>query len=63
MLSGVNFSLAGLIIFFQVIFASGKRSRTAGPMAEIDAVGVECASIFSLISLYQYLNQIYFWLL
>ena len=43
-LSEVKFSPAGLI-FFQVIFRSGKRSRTARPIVEIEAVAMNCASI------------------
>ena len=50
-LSGVNFSPAGLIIFFQVIIPSGKRSRTARPIVEIEAVVLDCASVFSLMLL------------
>ena len=42
MFSGVNFSHIGLIILFQVIFPSGKRSRTARPMAEIMVMALNC---------------------
>ena len=49
-LSGVNVSPAGLIIFSQVIFPSGKWSRTARPVVEIEAVAMDGASIFSLIN-------------
>ena len=44
----MNFSPAGLISSFQVIFPSGKRSRTARPIVEIEAVAKDCASTFSL---------------
>ena len=38
-----DFSPAGLIIFSQVIFLSGKWSRAAWPIAEIEAVAMECS--------------------
>ena len=44
----MNFLLSGLITFFQVIFPSGKWSWTARPIVEIEAVAMDCASIFSL---------------
>ena len=50
-LSGVNASPAGLIFFSQVIFPSGKRSRTARPIVEIETVAMDFASIFSLMVL------------
>ena len=46
-LSGVNFSPAGLIIFFQVIFPSGKQARTARPILEIEAVAGLRLDIFN----------------
>ena len=54
-LSGVNFSPAGLIIFYSFIFHFGdfgEGSRTARPIVEIsEAVVTDCTSIFSLMLL------------
>ena len=47
-LSGVHFSPAGLIIFFQVIIPFDNRSPTARPIVEIKAVAMDCTSIFAL---------------